>query len=143
MWAPPTPARALPALDPANDPRSFERSAAAGVRERFAVMNVSITGEVASRLRHILVEEHYDAVIRIRERRVADSATGRTILWLSVDERAEDDLEDEVEYLPFVIARDLVEQYGNAFSVSLDERRNFAVRVMRRPGRSLNKRRAM
>jgi len=106
-------------------------------------MNVSITGEVASRLRHILVDEHYDAVIRIRERRVADSATGRTILWLSVDERAEDDIEDEVECLPFVIARDLVEQYGAAFAVSLDERRDFAVRVVRRPGIAKQKARNM
>lgn len=40
---------------------------------------------------------------------------------LSIDEREDDDLEGEVNSLPFVIDEELADQYGESFSVSLGE----------------------
>lgn len=40
---------------------------------------------------------------------------------LSIDEREDDDLEGDVNSLPFVINEELADQYGVNFSISLDE----------------------
>ncbi len=39
---------------------------------------------------------------------------------MSIDERDDDDMASEVESLPFVINKDLADQYGTSFSISLD-----------------------
>jgi len=54
----------------------------------------------------------------------------RVVLRLGIDEREEDDLETEVGSLPFVINRDLVDQYGGRFLVSLDKNRKPVVAVL-------------
>lgn len=43
------------------------------------------------------------------------------MLRLSIDERDGDDVEGEVNSLPFVINEELSEQYGENFTVCLDE----------------------
>ncbi|MDR2574315.1 MAG: hypothetical protein LBC94_08275 [Desulfovibrio sp.] len=43
------------------------------------------------------------------------------MLRLSIDEREDEDKEGEVNSLPFVISEELADQYGENFSVSLDE----------------------
>jgi hypothetical protein len=40
---------------------------------------------------------------------------------LGIDELEDDDLETEVGRLPFVVNRDLADQYGGGFLVSLDK----------------------
>ena len=42
---------------------------------------------------------------------------------MGIDEREDDDLEAEVGRVPFVINRDLANQYGGRFLVSLDKDR--------------------
>lgn len=42
------------------------------------------------------------------------------MLRLSIDERDDDDVEGRAESLPFVIGKDLADQYGTRFSISLD-----------------------
>ncbi|MDR1776653.1 MAG: hypothetical protein LBR31_02325 [Desulfovibrio sp.] len=43
------------------------------------------------------------------------------MLRLSIDEREDDDVEEAVNALPFVINEELFEQYGENYSVTLDE----------------------
>lgn len=84
-------------------------------------MNISITEAAAERLAALLKEEGGDAVVRIREAKVGPPCKSKLMLRLSIDERENDDLEENVRSLPFVISEDLAEQYGGNFSVTLDE----------------------
>jgi hypothetical protein len=43
------------------------------------------------------------------------------VLRLGIDEREDDDLATEVGRLPFVINRDVADQYGGRFLISLDK----------------------
>lgn len=43
------------------------------------------------------------------------------VLRLSIDEREDEDVEVEVDSMPFVANEELVAQYGPAYSVTLDE----------------------
>lgn len=52
------------------------------------------------------------------------------MLRLSIDERDDDDVEGEIESLPFVINQEVVDQYGLNFSVSLDEHQAFDVKAL-------------
>ena len=52
------------------------------------------------------------------------------MLRLSIDERETDDLEAEIDSIPFVINEDLADQYGTKFAVSLDEHQVFDVQAM-------------
>jgi hypothetical protein len=52
------------------------------------------------------------------------------VLRLGIDEREDDDLEAEVGRLPFVINRDLADQYGGKFLVSLDKDRGPVVAAL-------------
>ena len=84
-------------------------------------MNVTVTSEAASKLRALLDEEGEDAVVRVRETKVGSPCKRKFVLKLSIDEREDDDVEVEVDSLPFVISKDLIDQYGKNFSVILDE----------------------
>lgn len=42
------------------------------------------------------------------------------MLRLSIDEQEDEDVAGHAESLPFVINRDLVDQYGTEFSVAMD-----------------------
>ena len=85
-------------------------------------MNITLTDEAAERLRALLENEDEDACIRIRETKIGAACKAKIVLVLSVDEREDEDVEKEVNTLPFVINSDLVDQYGAEFSVSLDEK---------------------
>jgi len=43
------------------------------------------------------------------------------VLRASIDEREDDDVEAEVGSIPFVTTEEIVEQYGEDFTISLDE----------------------
>ena len=87
------------------------------------MLNISLTDEAAARLREILNQENEEACIRVREAKIGSACKSRIVLMLSIDERDDDDVEGEAESLPFVISKDLADQYGGSFSVSLDEHR--------------------
>jgi Fe-S cluster assembly iron-binding protein IscA len=84
-------------------------------------MNVTVSGDAATKLRTLLSEEEENSCIRIRETKVGTACKSRLELRLSFDERDDEDMEGEAESLPFIINQDLAEQYGTNFSVSLDE----------------------
>jgi Fe-S cluster assembly iron-binding protein IscA len=86
-------------------------------------MNITITDDAAERLDALLKEEGGDAVVRIRETKVGPPCKSKMVLKLSIDEREDEDMEGTAGALPFVISRDLAEQYGRDFSVALDENR--------------------
>ena len=93
-------------------------------------MNISLTDDAAQRLHTLLESEGENACIRIRETKTGSACKSRIVLVLSIDEREEDDVEEKAGTLPFVINSDLVEQYGEEFAVSLDEKQ-FPVVVAR------------
>lgn len=93
-------------------------------------MNVTMTSEVIAKLRALLNEESDDACIRVREAKIGAGWKSQIVLRLSISEREDDDVEGEIESLPFVINSELVDQYGLIFSVSLDEHQNFDVKAM-------------
>jgi len=84
-------------------------------------MNVTVTPEAAARLRTLLDDEGEDAVVRVRESKVGSPCKRKFVLKLSIDMREDEDVEAVVDSLPFVINPDLVDQYGQNFSVTLDE----------------------
>jgi Fe-S cluster assembly iron-binding protein IscA len=85
-------------------------------------MNITLTDDAADRLRALLENEGEDACIRIRETKIGAACKAKIVLVLSIDEREDDDVEEEVNALPFAINSDLVDQYGEEFAVSLDEK---------------------
>ena len=85
------------------------------------MLNVSVTKEAADKLRVLLEEEGEDACVRVRETKVGSACKSKFVLKLSIDEGGDDDLEGQAESLLFVADRDLVDQYGKGFSVTLDE----------------------
>ncbi|MDR2574314.1 MAG: ErpA-related iron-sulfur cluster insertion protein [Desulfovibrio sp.] len=84
-------------------------------------MNIAITSDAAEKLETLLKEEGKQAVVRIRETKVGSACKSKIVLRLSIDEREDEDREGEANSLPFVISEELAEQYGENFSVSLDE----------------------
>lgn len=84
-------------------------------------MNIAITEDAAARLCELVAEEGGDAVVRIRETKVGSACKAKFVLKLSIDERDDDDAEAQVASLPFVANQDLLEQYGEDFTVRLDE----------------------
>ncbi len=93
-------------------------------------MRISMTSDVADKLRSLLDQEGADAVVRVRETKIGSACKSKLVLRLSIDEREDDDVEGQVQSLPFVINKELVEQYGSNFSVSLDEHQAFDVKAL-------------
>lgn len=92
-------------------------------------MNITMSNDVAERLRILLAEEGEDAVIRVRESQTGTPCKRKTFLRLSVDEREDDDVEGEAQMLPFVINQDLADQYGTAFTITICEEQGFNVQA--------------
>ncbi|MDR2669572.1 MAG: ErpA-related iron-sulfur cluster insertion protein [Desulfovibrio sp.] len=90
-------------------------------------MHITISDEAASKLRTLLGEEGDAACVRVRESKIGAACKSRIVLRLSIDERSDDDLEAPAQSVPFVIDRDLADQYGENFVVALDEHQAFTV----------------
>ena len=43
------------------------------------------------------------------------------VLRASIDEREDEDVETEVDSVPFVISEEIADQYGRDYAISLDE----------------------
>ncbi|MDR1489150.1 MAG: ErpA-related iron-sulfur cluster insertion protein [Desulfovibrio sp.] len=90
-------------------------------------MHISMTEAVASKLRALLDKEGGEACVRVRESKIGCGCKSRITLRLSIDERCDDDLETPAHSVPFVINRDLADQYGENFTVAQDEHQAFTV----------------
>ena len=94
------------------------------------MLEITLTSAATTRLYSILREQEDDACVRVREFKVgtANSSIIKIELGLSIDERDAEDIEGEAHAIPFIMNRDLAEQYGTRFAVSLDDAyRAFAV----------------
>lgn len=98
------------------------------------MLNISMTSEALERLQTILSSEGDDAVVRVRETKVGCGCKSHVVLMLSIDEREREDVEGEAESLPFVANQEIVDQYGHAYSVSLDEHKMLVVFPQNWPG---------
>lgn len=85
------------------------------------MLNITVTPDAAARLKALLEDEGGDMCVRVRETHVGTPCKRRIVLRLSIDEREDDDVESMADGLPFAVPEDLIEQYGEDFSVSLDE----------------------
>ena len=91
-------------------------------------MNITMGNEIMEKLRTLLAAENNDAaVVRVREARVGGGCESKLVLRLSIDERESEDIEAEINSIPFVINEELAEQYGTTFVVTLDELQDFYV----------------
>jgi hypothetical protein len=93
-------------------------------------MQISMASEVVDKLKFLLNQEGADAVVRVRETKIGSACKSKIVLRLSIDEREDDDVEGQAQSLPFVINKELVEQYGENFSVVLDEHQSFDVKPL-------------
>lgn len=99
------------------------------VQKGSEMLDITLIGDSTARLYSILKEEDDNACVRIREFKVGTSCNMnlKIVLGLSIDERDEDDLEGEAATLPFVMNRELADQYGTRFTIFLDAYRAFDV----------------
>ncbi len=91
-------------------------------------MKFTMSSDIVEKLRKLLAGEDDDAVVRVRETKIGTPCKARTVLRLSIDTREDDDVDAEVEDMPFVMNEELVEQYGTNFVVTLDEDQAFDVK---------------
>lgn len=92
------------------------------------MLNITLSSDATVRLYSILKEEDDNACVRVREFKVGTPNNPlKIVLSLSIDERDEEDVEGEAEAMPFIMNRELVEQYGINLAVSVDANRVFEV----------------
>ena len=92
------------------------------------MLEITLSCDATTRLYSIMKEEDDNACVRVREFKVGTANNPlKIVLSLSIDERDDEDLEGEAETLPFIMHRELVEQYGSHLYVSLDAHRTFVV----------------
>jgi hypothetical protein len=94
-------------------------------------VDIKIDDDIAVKLRNLLDNEDNNAVVRLRETKVGDGCKARLVLRLSIDEREDDDVEFKVKSMPFVINEELVDQYGENFTVTLNDQQAFDVKATR------------
>ena len=94
------------------------------------MLQVTIVPEVAAKLKELLAEDE-DAVFRIRETKVGGGCKSRIELRISPDEREDPDEEQEirVDGLPIVVSNDMIDNYGERYTVFVDEHNMPGVRA--------------
>lgn len=94
-------------------------------------MNIALNDDIKGKLRKLLANEGDDAVVRVREAKIGSACKARTVLRLSIDEREDEDVEATIDSIPFVINEELVEQYGDDFTVEfLEDDQAFDVKAV-------------
>lgn len=99
------------------------------------MLEITVSAEVVKKFKSILSEENNeDAVFRIRETKVGGGCKSHMELRVSIDEREDPDEEQEIKVdgLPFVVSNEVIDSYGEKFSVAADENGMPAVKT---PGR--------
>lgn len=94
-------------------------------------MKIAMDHGIEEKLRKLLEKEDDDAVVRVRETKIGSACKAKNVLRLSIDMREDDDVEAEVNGIPFVMNEELVEQYGDNLTVRyLEEDLAFDVQVV-------------
>lgn len=85
-------------------------------------MHIYISNGALNKLQAIIEKEDALACVRIRETKIGScwNKNLQIVLRLSIDELDDDDVESQVASLSFVINKDLADQYGRRFSITLD-----------------------
>lgn len=84
------------------------------------MIQVTLTPDISSKFKKLLADENSeDAVFRIRESKVGGGCKSRIELRVSLDEREDPDEEIEltVDGIPFVIHNDVIDSYGEKYSI--------------------------
>ena len=88
------------------------------------MLNITLSREAVVKLQGLLAEEDSDdAVLRIREVKVGGGCKSHIELRLSIDEREDPDEEQEAVFasMPFVVNNEVVDSYGDRYSITLNE----------------------
>ena len=88
------------------------------------MLNITLSREAVVKLQGLLAEEDSDdAVLRIREVKVGCGCKSHIALRLSIDEREDSDEEQEAVFvsMPFVVNNEVVDTYGDTYSITLNE----------------------
>ncbi len=88
------------------------------------MLNIAMTPEVVAKFKALLAEEDDDDVVfRIREAKVGGGCKSRIELRVGLDERDDPDEEQEIQVdgIPFVVSNEVIESYGEKFSIAEDE----------------------
>ncbi len=95
------------------------------------MLQISVLPEVIVKFKELIQEEvGEDSVFRIRETKVGGGCKSRMELRVSLDEREDPDMEQEIQIdgLPFVVSNDVIDSYGLKYSIVVDEHNMPAVR---------------
>ena len=93
-------------------------------------MNIAMNNDIVGKLRQLLATEDDDSVVRIRETKIGSACKARTVLRLSIDMREDEDVETEIDAIPFVMNEELAEQYGTDLVVNyIEEEHAFDVKA--------------
>ena len=82
---------------------------------------ITLTPEVAAKFKELLVQEaDENAVFRIKEVKIGGGWKSHLELRVSMDEREDPDEECEVSVndLPFVISNEVIDSYGEKYSIA-------------------------
>ena len=88
------------------------------------MLELVLTPAVVEKLQTLLKNEHNeDTVLRIKETKVGAGCKSHIELRLGIDEREDSEEEQELtlENIPFVVGNDVIDSYGEKFSISLNE----------------------
>jgi iron-sulfur cluster insertion protein len=96
------------------------------------MIEVTIAPDVLDKFKEIFArEDNEDAVFRIRETKVGGGCRSRMELRVSIDEREDADEEKEVQIdgMTFLAHNNVIESYGNKFTIFIAECGNLAVKA--------------
>lgn len=88
------------------------------------MLEISLSPSALAKFKTLLADENNDeAVYRIREVKVGCACKSHMELRMGIDEREDADEEQElsVDGMPFVINNDVIDIYGQRYTIDLDE----------------------
>ena len=91
------------------------------------MITIAISDDAATKLRSLLDEEDVGAYVRIREYTTGSPCCLKKFLGLTIDEKNDEDVEGKAQDMAFVLEEDLVDQFGEKYSISLCDQKSFVV----------------
>ena len=88
------------------------------------MISITLTPDISAKFKELLEQEANDeAVFRIKEVKVGGGWKSHLELRVSLDEREDPDEECEVtvDGMPFVVSNDVIDSYGEQYSIAAQE----------------------
>lgn len=86
------------------------------------MLTISISEDALRRVKSIAESEGEGAMVRLRQFQTGTPCCRKTVLGLAIDEQTDEDVAIEQHGLTFIAEKDLLDQYGSKFTVSLDDK---------------------